>query len=131
MNKLFIRILTVIFTLTATPAFAGKWLDYGYGLINIEKYTFITPQVVENPLLRCIDGKLNEIFSTEYVKKIPEEKRKTAKAAFTAAIYFDNDAFTLTIVDATCDKDEADNALADAMKRVIKLLSSNDGYLQF
>lgn len=130
MNKLSIRILTVIFTLTAAPAFAGKWLDYGYGLINIEKYTFITPQVVVNPLLGCIDGKVYEAFSTE-IKKIPEEKRKTAKAAFTAAIYFDNDAFTLTIVDATCDKDEADNALADAMKRVIKLLSSNDGYLQF
>jgi len=138
MLKNSIKSVVALSLLISSPAFAGKWLDYGNGMINLDNYRKITPFAGKlNPLANdsskkntsgnvCVDGKLVDALAyLENAKNMPNSQQP-----FGAKIQFvgDKGPFTLTLLGATCDKDDAEDALQDAMKIIRKFLDSSDGY---
>ena len=119
------KILLTLCLLLTSPAYAGKWLDYSNGIINLDSYNTISSSVNQNPGQYCLDGEV--LGPNDPRRREDALGDKKGNMPYVGTIAFGN--FTVTIAE-DCDLDDVEDSLEDAMDDITDFLDSDDGYMK-
>ena len=132
MNNGILLALCLLFT---TPAYAGKWLDYGNGVINLDLHNQIAPQIGPRgapknlagmPLKYCVDGDEMDANDESLDEHIDDGEEVTPMMAVWILVGNTD----LPAVAMGCDEDDLRDAVEDTMDDITDFLDSDDGYLK-